>query len=159
MFFKKKKDINDDILSQIKAKITDESGSTGSLEDDLLASLMDTSNDVAVQNNAAAQTDNSNEDIEMLNSMVADVISKNNQEQDEIESISEDDILDNDLLNDATNNVAPVAPVASVATETQNAQSAAVSDDDLLGENFLVLIILYALFFNNLFDDISLFDL
>ena len=62
----------------------------------------------------------------MLNSMVADVISKSNQEQAEIEDIAEDDIL-NDILDDTTGNIAPVA------AEQQN-QRASVSDDDLLND-------------------------
>ena len=125
MFFKKKKDINDDILSQIKAKITDESSGAGSQEDDLLGSLMDTTDGVVVQSGAEAQPETSNGDIDMLNSMVEDVISKSNQEQAEIEDIAEDDIL-GDLLDDTANNAAPAV------AETQTSQPAA-NDDDLLG--------------------------
>ena len=125
MFFKKKKDINDDILSQIKAKITDESSGAGSQEDDLLGSLMDTTDGVVVQSGAETQPETSNGDIDMLNSMVEDVISKSNQEQAEIEDIAEDDIL-GDLLDDSANNAAPAV------AETQTSQPAA-NDDDLLG--------------------------
>ena len=125
MFFKKKKDINDDILSQIKAKITDESSGTGSQEDDLLGSLMDTTDGVVVQSDAETQPETSNGDIDMLNSMVEDVISKSNQEQAEIEDIAEDDIL-GDLLDDTASNTAPAV------AETQTSQPAA-NDDDLLG--------------------------
>lgn len=128
MFFKKKKDINDDILSQIKAKISDESASTGSQDSDLLGALMDTSDGVVTQNETASQVNTSDESVDILNDMVADVISKNNQEQAEMENIVEDDILNDDILESTTYNVAPAAS----NSDTQSVQSTA-NDDDLLG--------------------------
>lgn len=125
MFFKKKKDINDDILSQIKAKISDESGTSGSQDNDLLGALMDTSDGVVMQNEAAPQANEADESVDILNDMVADVISKSNQEQAEIEDIAEDDILD-DLLDDTTNNAATAAATTQTSQLTE-------SDDDLLG--------------------------
>ena len=106
MFFKKKKDINDDILSQIKAKITNEVADPSADASDLLGSLMDTSDDIVIQNDTAAPASNSDESIDMLNNMVSDVISKNNQEQAEIENIAEDDILNN-RLEDTNEGAAP----------------------------------------------------
>ena len=126
MFFKKKKDINDDILSQIKAKITNEVADPSADASDLLGSLMDTSDDVEMQNEAAASASNTDESIDILNDMVSDVISKNNQEQAEIENIAEDDILNN-ILEDKTDTAAP----ASV--DEQNTKTSA-NDDDLLGD-------------------------
>ena len=125
MFFKKKKDINDDILSQIKAKISSDTSGSSVEANDLLGSLMDTTDDVAVQGTTEAQAEASNGDIDMLNSMVEDAISKSNQEQAEIEDIAEDDIL-GDLLDNTANNAAPAV------AETQTSQPTA-SDDDLLG--------------------------
>lgn len=125
MFFKKKKDINDDILSQIKAKISDESGTSGSQDNDLLGALMDTSDGVVMQNEATPQANDADESVDILNDMVADVISKSNQEQAEIEDIAEDDILD-DLLDDTTNNAATAAATTQTSQLTE-------SDDNLLG--------------------------
>ena len=127
MFFKKKKDINDDILSQIKAKITNEVVDSSADANDLLGSLMDTSDDVTIQNETAVPASNSDESVDMLNNMVSDVISKNNQEQAEIEAIAEDDILDDDLSG---------GPVdKSEDDENRNNDSnASISDGDLLGD-------------------------
>ncbi len=128
MFFKKKKDINDDILSQIKAKISDESAAAPTTqESDLLGSLMNTSDGVVMQNAVSENDSSSDESVDILNNMVADVISKNNQEQEEIEDIAEDDILNDDILDSATDNA------AQGVTEIQSAQPVA-SDDDLLGD-------------------------
>ena len=126
MFFKKKKDINDDILSQIKAKITNEVADPSADASDLLGSLMDTSDDIVIQNDTAAPASNADESIDMLNNMVSDVISKNNQEQAEIENIAEDDILNN-ILED-TNEAAAPTLIDEQKTQTT------VNDSDLLGE-------------------------
>ncbi|MBR1429264.1 MAG: DUF2497 domain-containing protein [Rickettsiales bacterium] len=126
MFFKKKKDINDDILSQIKAKITNEVADPSADASDLLGSLMDTSDDIVIQNDTAAPASNSDESIDMLNNMVSDVISKNNQEQAEIENIAEDDILNN-ILEDTNEGAAPTL------IDEQKTQTT-VNDGDLLGE-------------------------
>ena len=127
MFFKKKKDINDDILSQIKAKITNEVVDSSADANDLLGSLMDTSDDVTIQNETAVPASNSDESVDMLNNMVSDVISKNNQEQAEIEAIAEDDILNDDLSG---------SPVdKSEDDENRNNDgNASISDGDLLGD-------------------------
>ena len=126
MFFKKKKDINDDILSQIKAKITNEVADPSADASDLLGSLMDTSDDIVIQNDTAAPASNADESIDMLNNMVSDVISKNNQEQAEIENIAEDDILNN-ILEDTNEGAAPTL------IDEQKTQTT-VNDSDLLGE-------------------------
>ena len=126
MFFKKKKNINDDILSQIKEKISGESTDVNVQENDLLGSLMDTSDGVVIQQETAAQANEGDESIDILNNMVADVISKNNQEQAEIEDIVEDDILNDDILDSTTDNVSPAT------TETSGQPNA--SDDDLLND-------------------------
>ena len=128
MFFKKKKDINDDILSQIKAKISDESSNSGSQESDLLGSLMETSEDVVIQQENAIKTNESDENVDILNEMVADVISKNNQEQAEIENIVEDDILNDDTVDSATENATPVTTAVSFE------QQPVAKDDDLLSD-------------------------
>ena len=127
MFFKKKKDINDDILSQIKAKISDEGAAAPTAQEgELLGALMDTSDGVVMHNDAEAATNDSGESIDMLNNMVADVISKNNEEQAEIEDIAEDDILNN-ILDDTTD------ATAHNSIDEQNTQTA-TNDDDLLGD-------------------------
>ena len=127
MFFKKKKDINDDILSQIKAKISSDASGSSVEANDLLGSLMDTSDDVTIQNETAVPASNSDESVDMLNNMVSDVISKNNQEQAEIEAIAEDDILNDDLSG---------SPVdKSEDDENRNNDgNASISDGDLLGD-------------------------
>ena len=137
MFFKKKKDINDDILSQIKAKISDESSAAPTAQEgELLGALMDTSDGVVMHNDAEAATNDSGESIDMLNNMVADVISKNNEEQAEIEDIAEDDILNN-ILEDttaATNDDDLLGDLLSDDTKPASSTSSQTTDDDLLGD-------------------------